>query len=327
MNTSFFMLPLIPALLQRARKHPEDVQQWWETCKTWPREGFAALTSRNTYSWNATARRMSISDSQELLLSASRPSLSSMKAYDDEDPTPGQLTISETAKLGLEFCMLWFLANYWIAVSLEYTTVASSTILTSTSSVFTLVFGVWLKVEQFSWRKLIGIMASLSGIILISSVDLSGTSGDAEHRGDFPKKTPRELILGNALAFLSAGTYGIYTVFMKKRIDDESKISMPLFFGFIGLANVLLLWPGFFLLHWTGVETFELPTDGRVLAIVVTNCIASLVADMCWAYAVLLTTPITVVSYNTSKSTGVCGYLSSKTSLILLPSCCVDSGT
>lgn len=45
------------------------------------------------------------------------------------------LTLKETAKLALEFCILWFLANYFAAACLEYTTVASSTILASTSSI------------------------------------------------------------------------------------------------------------------------------------------------------------------------------------------------
>lgn len=229
-----------------------------------------------------------------LLSEPHEPMSTTLKTYSVGETSADQLSIFETAKLGAEFCGLWFLANWWIAMSLEYTTVASSTILTSTSSVFTLVFGVFFGVEKFTWRKLIGILASLSGIMIVSSVDISGTSGDDEHRGDFPSKSANELILGNALALLSALTYGIYTVFMKKRIDDESKVSMPLFFGFVGLINVLVLWPGFFILHWTGIETFELPSDTRVTSIITTNCLASLIADMCWAYAVLLTTPLVV---------------------------------
>lgn len=229
-----------------------------------------------------------------LLSEAHDPGATATKAYEQEETSDEELSIFETAKLGAEFCGLWFLANWWIAASLEYTTVASSTILTSTSSVFTLVFGVFFKVEKFTWRKLIGILASLTGIIIVSSVDISGTSGDDEHRGDFPVKSAKELVLGNALALLSALTYGIYTVFMKKRIDDESRISMPLFFGFVGLINLLVLWPGFFVLHWTGIETFEIPSNTRVTAIITTNSLASLVADMCWAYAVLLTTPLVV---------------------------------
>ena len=147
-----------------------------------------------------------------------------------EDSQPGPappLTLAETGMLALEFCMLWFLANYFVAACLQYTTVASSTILTSTSSVFTLVFGAMFKVEKFTVRKMLGVAASLTGIILISTIDLSGRNSDDEHRGDFPEKSTREMAIGDCLAFLSAVMYGLYAVFMKKRISDETRVDMP----------------------------------------------------------------------------------------------------
>ena len=204
------------------------------------------------------------------------------------------LTLPEIAKLSLEFCFIWFVANYFVAACLEYTTVASSTILTSTSGVFTLIFGTMFGVEKFTVRKLLGVLASLAGIILISSVDLSGNNTDDEHRGDFPEKSARDIAIGDALAFISAIMYGLYAVFMKKRIDDESRVNMPIFFGLVGLINVFLLWPGFFILHYTGVERFEMPPTAWVTTIVLSNSLASLVSDLAWAYAVLLTSPIVV---------------------------------
>lgn len=204
------------------------------------------------------------------------------------------LSLPEIAKLSLEFCLLWFLANYFVASCLQYTTVASSTILTSTSSVFTLIFGAMFQVERFTIRKLLGVLASLAGIIVISSLDLSGHSSDDEHRGDFPEKSLREIAIGDCLAFLSAIMYGLYAVFMKKRISDETRVDMPVFFGFVGIVNVLILWPGLFILHWTGVETFAMPPTWRVTFIILCNSAGSLISDMAWAYAVLLTSPIVV---------------------------------
>jgi solute carrier family 35, member F5 len=81
---------------------------------------------------------------------------------------------------------------------------------------------------------------------------------------------------------------------MKKRIGDESRVNMPLFFGFIGLFNVLALWPGFIILHATGIESFELPPTKRILMIVLVNSFSSLISDMCWAFAVCLTSPLVV---------------------------------
>lgn len=94
--------------------------------------------------------------------------------------------------------------------------------------------------------------------------------------------------------------YGIYTVVMKKRIGNEDRVNMPLFFGLVGLFNVVFLWPGFVILHFTGVETFELPPTGMIWTIVLVgysttiflfdridekqlNSLSSFVSDYCWA--------------------------------------------
>ena len=203
-----------------------------------------------------------------------------------------RLSIRETAWLSLEFCLLWFLANYFVAACLEYTTVASSTILASTSSIWTLAFGAVLRVEIFTVKKLIGTIASLAGIILISSVDLTGNND--KNRGEFPHKSHKELAIGDALALGSALLYGVYTTLMKKRIGDEARVDMPLFFGFVGLLNLVTLLPGFFILHFTRIETFELPPTRKITTIVLVNSVTSLVSDFCWAYSMLLTSPLVV---------------------------------
>lgn len=225
----------------------------------------------------------------ELLLSSSTPSSSSRDAVDSAD---SGLTLRATGRLSLEFCLLWFLANYFAAACLEYTTVASSTILSSTSSIWTLICGAALHVERFTLRKCLGVGASLAGVALISTIDVSGETD--ENRGSFPHKTPHELALGDVMAFVSAVLYGFYAVLMKKRIGDESRVNMPLFFGCVGLFNILLLWPGLIILHLTGVERFELPPTRKIFMIVMMNSASSLVSDYCWAYAVCLTSPLIV---------------------------------
>ncbi|KAI6245673.1 hypothetical protein HI914_05927 [Erysiphe necator] len=204
-----------------------------------------------------------------------------------------RLDLYETAKLSLEFCLLWFSANYLIAACLKYTSVASSTILTSTCSIWTLIFGALAKVERFSCRKLFGVIASLVGVILVSIVDLSGKDND-ENRGNFPHKSQSEIALGNTMAIGSALLYGIYTVLMKKRIDNEDRVNMPLFFGLTGLFNLIFLWPGFLVLHASGIETFELPPTRHIWLIVLLNSTFSLISDIFWAYAMLLTGPLVV---------------------------------
>lgn len=184
-----------------------------------------------------------------------------------EKPAADKLTLRETTFLSLEFCMLWFCANYFASACLEYTSVGSVTILTSTSSVWTLIFCAAMRVESFSARKLAGVLASLAGVVLISSVDLSGKSD--EDRGSFPHKSQASIAVGDGMAFFSAIVYGLYVTVMKRRVGDEDRVNMPLFFGLVGLLNLFFLWPGFFLLHWTGIEPFEWPPTGKIWAIII----------------------------------------------------------
>lgn len=124
-------------------------------------------------------------------------------------------------------------------------------------------------VERFTFKKLFGVLASFAGIILTSSVDISG-SNDA-NRGTFPHKSSTQTAVGDVLALISAVIYGVYATTMKKKIGDESKVNMPLFFGFVGLFGMIVLLPGFPLLHYTGVEKFQLPPTRRVIVVILVS--------------------------------------------------------
>ncbi|BCR88669.1 uncharacterized protein ACHE_41233S [Aspergillus chevalieri] len=210
----------------------------------------------------------------------------------------GKLGLKGTAKLSLQFCILWFLANYFAMACLQHTTVGSTTILTSTSGVWTMIFGAFLRVEKFTLRKFLGVIASLLGIILISRVDLSTPDAPAPDddgdNGSFPHKSPAEIALGDAMAAFSAIMYGVYTIVMKRQCGDESRVNMPLFFGLVGFFNMVLIWPGFIIMHFSGLENFELPPTDRVWTILLVNSASSLLSDIVWAYAMLLTTPLVV---------------------------------
>lgn len=297
-NTAFFIIPLIPMLLHHL---------WADRQNTVYQKPVLAqvrdLLQRRAGKWKLLREHESRSSSVSSKVRDRHDEAAEVLLGDDMHQSQelsrvltgemdDSLTVKDTAKLALEFCMLWFLANYFAAACLEYTTVASSTILASTSSIWTLLCGSVLRVERFTIRKFIGVCASLGGVALISTIDVSGETD--ENRGSFPHKTPRELAIGDVMAFVSAVLYGFYTVFMKKRIGDETRVNMPLFFGLVGLSNVLLLWPGFIILHVTGIEPFSLPPTPRILTIVLVNSASSLVSDFCWAYAMLLTSPLIV---------------------------------
>lgn len=120
---------------------------------------------------------------------------------------------------------------------------------------------------------------SIAGISLISSIDFDSHNESVAGKYD---KTPAEIMLGDGMALFGAFSYGVYTTLLKARVGHESRVSMQMFFGFVGLFNLLGLWPGLFLLHAMGVEKFQLPPDNRVWWIVAVSLFPPLLNS--WRY-------------------------------------------
>lgn len=101
--------------------------------------------------------------------------------------------------------------------------------------------------------------------------------------------------------------YGAYAVVMKKRVGNEDRVNMPLFFGFVGLFNLVSLWPGFVVLHFTGIETFELPPTGKIWTVILVGFQDSLsipfaddeIAELCHFFCERLLLGIRNAPHNT----------------------------
>ena len=78
-------------------------------------------------------------------------------------------------------------------------------------------------------------------------------------------------MLGDGLALISAIFGAICVIFLKVQIKEESRVDMMLFYGLIGLFNLLLLWPIGLILHLTGAESFGLPRTKQDLYAIITN--------------------------------------------------------
>ncbi|KDQ30683.1 hypothetical protein PLEOSDRAFT_1074969 [Pleurotus ostreatus PC15] len=94
------------------------------------------------------------------------------------------LTIRETIKLASVFCIFWFIANWSVNAALEYTSVASATILSSMSGFFTLAIGRIFRVETFTMAKVWDSLALLSAVFYALYVILLKVRIKSESRID-----------------------------------------------------------------------------------------------------------------------------------------------
>ncbi|KAG6832443.1 hypothetical protein H0H92_001489 [Tricholoma furcatifolium] len=123
-----------------------------------------------------------------------------------------------------------------------------------------------------------------AGVALVSLADSSGS----------PLLEPSHLLLGDFLALVSALVYALYVVLLKVRIRVESRIDMQLFFGFVGLFNVLGYWILGVMLHVSGIEIFEPPPSGSAVKAIFLNMAITLISDYIYVIAMLKTTPLVV---------------------------------
>lgn len=211
---------------------------------------------------------------------------------DESSNVQSDVGLWETLTLSLKFILLWFTANLVTNASLSYTSVASQTILLSTSSFFTLILGYLYSIEKINRYKVLGIVLSFSGVIIVTKMDVNTNTP--------PEDQPHYLPLwGNALALMGAIIYGGYTILLKHKITqphtkEERSLNTHLFFGFVGLFCALFFWPISVFLHFTRIETFEVPLSKLVWGLLSANAFVTFVSDFCWCKAVLFTSPLTV---------------------------------
>lgn len=96
--------------------------------------------------------------------------------------------------------------------------------------------------------------------------------------------TDPKLSKGIVLALFSAFFYASYLVLVKHKSDTEQKIDIPLFFGFVGLWNLLLMWPVFFVLNFTQIEAFELPNRRQFIVLLINGLFGTVLSEALWLW-------------------------------------------
>ncbi len=73
---------------------------------------------------------------------------------------PSSTRAVQTAAIAALLCPLWFGLNYTFNFSLSRTSLASNTILSSTSSLWTLVLSVLVLKQRLVWPNVVGVLGT-----------------------------------------------------------------------------------------------------------------------------------------------------------------------
>lgn len=181
----------------------------------------------------------------------------------------------EAVRAGLVIAPFWFLAQWTYSKGVVTTSVTSSTVISTTSVVWTLVASVIFLGEQLTALRLVGVIACMGGnVATLWGGD--SQSGQASH------------FSGDVLCVVAAMLYAVYTIILK-RVASEN-VSVGLLFGALGAAVLVVGLPFVLFFNMSGLRKMT----PEVFALLLFNGVFdNVLSQYAWAKAVQWTSPTT----------------------------------
>jgi len=182
--------------------------------------------------------------------------------------------VREAIVAGLVIAPIWFLAQWTYSAGVASTSVTASTVISTTSVVWTLIGSVIFLKEKLTGMKVFGILCCMAG----NAATLLGSSSGTDHKGAFS---------GDLLCVLAAMLYATYTTVLSRLVGED--FSVALLFGVIGVAILVFGAPLlFFVQDDLGRMTPE------VFGLLIFNGLFdNVLSQFAWAKAVQWTSPTT----------------------------------
>ncbi|PXF41523.1 hypothetical protein BWQ96_08726 [Gracilariopsis chorda] len=236
--------------------------------------GFARRSWRTTPTWDA------LEQTEQPMQQISGSAVMEGE-YDPDFDRPSKIHLRprDVFRLGAQLAPIFFMSSWTYNVGLDLTSVASSSIIASLTTLFTLLIGVFMGSVKFTMSKLMATVLCTIGVALVSQQD--NTNGEHARRSLF----------GDLLSIASSFIYGFYTVILNIN-TERSSFSVSMLLGFLGLTNLIALWPGLIVFSLFGWEKFELPPAKVIAMLTVNGLVGTVLSDFLWAKSVELAGPL-----------------------------------
>ena len=195
-------------------------------------------------------------------------------------------------------------ASWYVAVDL--TTPSDLTAIYNCSAFFAYVFSIMLLNDKLRLDKAIAVTVAIAGVLVVAYGDTKDPKHAGPHGGasggrpkdDKDTVDSSSRTLGNLIIGIGSVLYGLYEVLYKKwacppegTSPGRGMIFANTFGSLIGLFTLTVLWIPLPILHFTGLERFELP-HGKAAGLLFISTISNAIFSGSFLVLMSLTSPV-----------------------------------
>ncbi|MCJ1367465.1 hypothetical protein MMC16_006598 [Acarospora aff. strigata] len=190
--------------------------------------------------------------------------------------------------------------SWYVAVNL--TSASDLTAIYNCSAFFAYAFSIPLLKEKLRFDKIFSVAVAIIGVLVVAYGDSAptkhgGHSGGAVGGGP-PGEETRNRTLGNIIIGIGSVLYGLYEVLYKKLAcppegtsPGRGMVFAMTFGSLIGCFTLFVLWIPIPILHFTGLELFELPR-GEAAWMLLISVLANATFSGSFLVLISLTSPV-----------------------------------
>ena len=190
--------------------------------------------------------------------------------------------------------------SWYVAVNL--TSPSDLTAIYNCSAFFAYAFSVPILKEKLRLDKSFAVLVAIIGVLIVAYGDAKPTKHGGKSGGsvggDPEDKEAKNRVAGNLIIGIGSVLYGFYEVLYKRLAcppegtsPGRGMIFANTFGSLIGSFTILVLWIPLPILHYTGLETFELPR-GQAASLLLVSVLANATFSGSFLVLISLTSPV-----------------------------------
>lgn len=180
--------------------------------------------------------------------------------------------------------------SWYVAVNL--TSPSDLTAIYNCSAFFAYVFSIMLLNDKLRFDKALSVGLAIVGVLVVAYGDKEESATPGAEKGLGTK------LLGNVVIGIGSVAYGFYEVLYKRfacppegTSPGRAMIFANTFGSMVGLFTLLVLWIPLPVLHFTGLETFEVPR-GKAAGLLAVSTLSNAVFSGSFLVLMSLTSPV-----------------------------------